>query len=230
MNPPGPRIELTLRDGTRAYARPLGWGDRDWVADAYRRISAESRYQRFWTRGGAELGEATLRRLLDADQVDHAVWAVIDPRLESAPGLGGASYWRTAGDPEEAEFSVTVADEHQRRGVGTLLLALLWIWAWRHGVRRFVAYTLPQNRRANRWMMDTGARGSWDGHQCVFRWQLDDFESLPPTPAAADLAARLAELAAVLLDGGPPPSGQARQPDGAGSREPPQQEAQTSGG
>lgn len=194
------RIDLALRDGTPVYARPLGMDDREWVAAAYRRMSPESRYQRFWTRFGGELGDTMLRRLLDADQADHAVWAVIDPRLEEAPGLGGASYWRSAGNPQEAEFSVTVADDHQRRGVGTLLLALLWTWAWRNGIRDFVAYTLPQNRLATRWMLDTGARGSWDGHQCVFRWQLDDLEHLPPTPAGSDLAQRLAEFSALVLD------------------------------
>lgn len=198
MDPAALPFEFALRDGTPVYARPLTLDDRHAVAAGYRRLSPDSRYQRFWTRGGEELGEVMLARLLDADQVDHAVWAVIDRGLTPS-GLGAASYWRTAGVADEAEFSVTVADEHQRRGVGTLLLALMWGWAWRHGIRRFVAYTMPQNRVASRWMLDTGAEGRWDGHQSVFRWQLDDLDRLPPTPAGIDLAGRLAEVSRLVL-------------------------------
>ncbi len=193
-----PRLELALRDGTPVIVRTLTMADREQTAEAYRRLSPESRYQRFWSPGGQELGAAMLTRLLDADQTNHAVWAVLDRALE-APGLGAASYWRSASDAAEAELSVTVADEHQRRGVGTLLLAVLWLWARRNGIRSLVAFTMPRNHRASRWMLDTGAHGHWDGHQAVFRWQLDDLDVLPPTPAGIDLAERLAELSAALL-------------------------------
>ena len=196
MTPPG--LDLLLGDGTRVLARPLTMADRERTAEAYRRLSPEARYHRFWTTSGEELGDAMLTRLLDADQVNHVVWAVIDRSLED-PALGAASYWRSGTNPEEAEFSITVADRHRRRGVATLLLAILWVWARRHDIRSFVGYTMPQNRAASRWMLDTGAQGHWDGHQAVFRWDLTDLERLPPTPAGIDLAQRLADLSGILL-------------------------------
>jgi len=82
---------------------------------------------------------------------------------------------------------------------GTLLLAVMWLTAMRAGVTHLVGYTLIDNRRAANWMRDCGGAGEWDGYKPAFRWKLDDPESLPATPDAADLAAWLAELAPRIL-------------------------------
>lgn len=192
------RLELTLRDGTPVVARPLGPADRAYVAEAYRRLSPESRYQRFWVHTGEVIGERMLDRLLDADGHNHVVWAVLEPAREF-PALGGASYWRSATNPAEAEFSVTVLDADHGRSVGTLLLAILWLVAFANGIRQFVGYVMPDNRRAVRWMIDSGACGEWDGYKAIFRWNLENLTALPLTPVAGDLAERLAELAPVIL-------------------------------
>ena len=113
--------------------------------------------------------------------------------------MGAASFWRSDTDPEEAEFSVTVLDADQGRGVATLLLAVLWLVAYRHGIERFVGYTMPENRKAAGWMTATGAEGEWDGYNAVFRWDLENLDKLPETPAGAELAERLAALSKVML-------------------------------
>ena len=132
----GMLIETKLGDGTPVVARPLGLADRGSLAEGYRRLSPESRYQRFWVRGGAVIGDKMLDRMLAGSVEDHGLWAVIDPTREF-PGLGAASFWRSDEDGEEAEFSCTVLDEDQRRGVGALLLALLWLVAYKQGIRHF---------------------------------------------------------------------------------------------
>ncbi len=134
-----------------------------------------------------------LDRLLKEAPERHAVWAVLDPAREY-PGVGAASWWRSEEDGELAEFSCTVLDGDQGRGVGTLLLATTWLDAMRSGVRRFVGYTMPENVTAVRWMRNTGAAAEWDGYKVIFRWDLDDLESLPATPPGVALAERLAEL------------------------------------
>lgn len=192
------RLELQLRDGKPVVARPLTPADRDMVAEGYRRLSPEARYQRFWVREGKVIGDAMLDRLLGGSP-EHAVWTVFDPERKDFPGMGAASFWRSETDPEEAEFSVTVLDADQGRGVATLLLALLWLVAYRQGIRRFVGYTMPENRKALGWMRDTGAEGEWDGYNAVFRWDLADLDKLPETPAGAELAGRLADLSKVML-------------------------------
>ena len=50
-------------------------------------------------------------------------------------------------DPSVAEAAFAVADTFQRRGVGTRLVEQLAERAARHGIERFVAEVLPDNRR-----------------------------------------------------------------------------------
>jgi acetyl coenzyme A synthetase (ADP forming)-like protein len=77
--------------------------------------------------------------------VDHdarvALVAELGDRL-----VGVARYDRTANE-REAEVAFVVADEHQGRGVGTVLLEHLAAAARERGITRFVAETLPSNRR-----------------------------------------------------------------------------------
>ena len=201
MNTTGRRLDLNLHDGSPVAARPLGPADRKLIAEGYRRLSEGSRYQRFWVHTGEMIGDKMLDRLLQkADQKNHAVWAVVDPTRDY-PGIGAASYWRSEDDPLEAEFSATVLDDDQQRGIGTLLLAILWLSAYANGIERFVCYVMPENRKAVRWLVDTGAEGEWDGYKVIFRIDLTDPTKLPLTPAGGDLAGRLAELTPHFLEG-----------------------------
>ena len=193
------RLDLHLRDGTPVVARPLAPTDRAYVAEGYRLLSPDARYQRFWVRDGQIIGDAMLDRLLTGALPNHAIWTVFDPTREGFPGLGAASFWRSTEDPTDAEISATVLDRDQGRGVGTLLLSILWLLAYRHGIETFTGYTMPENIAALRWMQATGARGEWDGYNAVYRWELGDLDAIPETSAGADLAARLADLAPLFL-------------------------------
>ena len=192
------RLELELRDSTPVIVRPLLEEDRAMVAEAYRRLSPEARYQRFWTRTGEMLGDAMLDRLVRQDPARHMTWAVLDP-ARKFPGVGGASWWRNAASPDEAEISAMVLDADQGRGIGTLLLAVMWLSAFRAGLEHLVGYTLAENRCAANWMRDCGAQGAWDGYKLAFRWDLNNLDTLPQTAAAADLASWLADLSPMIL-------------------------------
>lgn len=196
MNP----LELKLRDGTPVIARALHAGDRERLAEAYRRLSPESRYNRFWTHTGEIIGDRMLDKVLHQDPLRHVSWAILDPTRDFPP-LGGASWWRNANHPEEAEISAIVLDDDQGRGIGTLNLAIMWLTAYRAGVTELVAYTLPENRQAADWMTHCGAEGSWDGYKLVFRWHLENLDLLPTTRCAADLAQWLAELSPAIFNG-----------------------------
>lgn len=195
------RLELSLRDGTPVIVRALIPEDRDLLAEAYRRLSPEARYNRFWTHGGDVVGEKMLNRVLAQNPAEHISWAVLDPSREFPP-LGGASWWRNPENPDEAEISAIVLDDDQGRGIGTLLLAVMWVTAFRAGVRHLVGYTLTENRQAANWMRDCGASGNWDGYKLVFRWDLEDLDALPEHRTAAELARWLAELSHLLLPDG----------------------------
>ena len=163
------------------------------LADAYQRLSPASRYNRFWTHGGDVIGDKMLDRVLRQDLATHVSWAVLDPSRES-PSMGAASWWRDGASSKEAEFSAVVLDADQGRGVGTLLLAILWCIARRAGIDALVAYALTENRQAANWMRDTGATGEWDGHKLIFRWNIQEIATSLETHAARDLAARIREF------------------------------------
>ncbi|RYD50200.1 MAG: N-acetyltransferase [Verrucomicrobiaceae bacterium] len=181
------RLELTLRDGTSVIARPLVPGDRSALAEAYRRLSPEARYNRFWTHTGEVVGDRMLDRVLHQDPASHVSWAILDPSRDFSP-MGGASWWREAADPDEVEISFIVLDGDHGRGIGTLLLSLMWLTAFRAGVHSMVGHVLMDNRKAAGWMRDCGGQGEWDGYKLSFRWKLDDLESLPDTRTASELA------------------------------------------
>ncbi len=192
------RLELSLRDGTPVVARPLIPEDRPELAEAYRRLSPAARYNRFWTHTGEVVGEKMLSRVLDQDPSTHVSWTVLDLSREFCP-LGGASWWRNPERPAKAEISLIVLDAEQGRGIGTLLLAIMWLTAFRAGVEVMVGHVLTENRQAAGWMRDCGAAGEWDGYKLTYRWSLDDLETLPATRAATELAEWLASLGPKIL-------------------------------
>ncbi|MFT3990516.1 MAG: GNAT family N-acetyltransferase [Luteolibacter sp.] len=192
------KLSVKLRDGTPVILRPLVPEDRAALAEAFRRASSETRYQRFWTHTGEMIGGKMLDKILDQDPGLHATWAVLDPQRDFPP-IGGASWWRDQENPLEAEISAIILDEDHRRGIGTLLLAVMWLSAYRAGVRELVGHTLVENRQATNWLRECGGTGSWDGYKLTFRWDLHDLDKLPSTPRTGELVTWLAELAPGIL-------------------------------
>ncbi len=192
------RFELNLRDGTGVIVRPLIPEDRSQLAEAYRRLSPEARYHRFWTHTGEVVGEKMLDQVLAQDPEKHVTWAVLDPSRDFPP-IGGASWWRDAESSAQAELSAIVLDDDHGRGVGTMLLAIMWLTAFRAGIQTLVGYVQVENRRAASWMRDCGATGEWDGYKLIFRWDLENLDLLPETRAAAELAGWLAKLSPEIL-------------------------------
>ena len=192
------RLEIELRDGPPVIVRPLIPEDRPELAEAYRRLSPEARYNRFWTHTGEVVGDKMLDRVLLQNPQTHVTWTVLDPTREFSP-LGGAIWWRETNHSADAEISLIVLDDDQGRGIGTLLLALMWLTAFRAGAESMTGYVLAENRQAAGWMRDCGGRGEWDGYKLIYRWNLNDLDVLPETRAAAELAAWLARLAPKIL-------------------------------
>lgn len=193
-------LELVLRDGTPVRARPLLPGDRGLVAEAYRRLSPEARYHRFWTQSGDMIGERMLDRLLKVDPGNHEIWTVYDPARSEFMPMAASSWWRDPENQDEAEISATVLDRDHGRGIGTLMLAIMWLTAFRAGITTLVGHALLENRAAAQWMRRTGASGMWDGYKNVYRWDLANLDKIPATRAGAELAGWLAELSPKLLE------------------------------
>ena len=153
---PQRELHLLLEDGTPLCVRSLRPDDCAAVAEAFRGLSPEALYFRFWSRF-REVNPRLIEQICSPDQKDHVGWAVLHETRADIPCLAGASLWRFKDDPEAAEVSFTVADEFHGRGVGTLLLAVLWEHALSLGIRRMVGHVLRENLAMRSWWSALGA-------------------------------------------------------------------------
>jgi RimJ/RimL family protein N-acetyltransferase len=177
-------LEASLRDGTRILIRPIRPDDRQRLEDGFTRLSPRSRYLRFHS-SIERLSEAQVRYFTEVDHHDHVALAAIDLDTEDEPGIGVARYVRLRDEPEVAEAAVTVLDEYQGRGLGTLLLRLLAEEATRHGVRVFRNYVLAENTVMLKVFKELGAVRELD-ESGVYTVDLAiplESKNLPQTPA-----------------------------------------------
>jgi acyl-CoA synthetase (NDP forming)/RimJ/RimL family protein N-acetyltransferase len=142
--PPAPpahwEADVALRDGRPVRLRPIGPDDAERLAAFHRSLSNETVYFRFFA-PYPELSERDLHRFT---HVDH------DDRVALVATVGGeivavARYDRI--DASDAEVAFVVRDDHQGRGLGSVMLEHLAAAARERGVSRFVAEVLPNNRR-----------------------------------------------------------------------------------
>lgn len=137
-------IETVLRDGTRALVRMVEASDKEGLAEGMDRLSSRSRYLRF--HGGVEtLTERQLEYLTDVDQRNHVAWVALTSEQGREVGIGVARFVRIDGEPDVAEAAITVLDDYQGRGLGTVLLGVLAAAAGRRGIKVFRSYVLGEN-------------------------------------------------------------------------------------
>lgn len=134
---------MTLRDGSRVRIRQGRPTDAELLVRGFARLSPDSRYRRF-LRPLPELDEGTVRYLTDVDHNEHEAMVALDE--ESQEGLGVARYVRDPERPDAAEVAVTVIDDWQGRGLGTLLLEVISARARQEGIKTFTALVLAENR------------------------------------------------------------------------------------
>jgi GNAT superfamily N-acetyltransferase len=137
------RERIRLRDGREVLIGPLRPADARLLAEAFERLSEESRRLRFLG-PKTSLSRSDLRYLTDVDGHDHVALAATDPL--SGRGVAIGRFVRDPRDPERAEVALTVADDWQRRGLGKLLLSRLTERAREEGVKRFIALVSTDNR------------------------------------------------------------------------------------
>lgn len=142
---------LVSRDGASLLLRSFGRADRAELVKGFEHLSPESRHRRFLA-GIQHLRPDQLDRLCSADGCDHvAVVAVeLDDRGRERAGVGIAHSIRHPTRKDEAEYAITVIDEWQGRGIGTLLTRALAEEAWRCGIRRWRATMLAENLRVRK--------------------------------------------------------------------------------
>jgi RimJ/RimL family protein N-acetyltransferase len=135
---------VVIDDGLELLVRPLRPDDKRRIAQAFERLSPETRYRRFFA-PLPRLSKQDLRYLTEVDHHDHEALAAVNP--ENGMIVGVARYVRSE-DPTEAEVAVVVGDPWQGRGVATALLQRLVGRAREEGIDHFVALVMSDNTDA----------------------------------------------------------------------------------
>src|SRR6266550_1972242 len=153
-------IRTHLRDGTAVIVRPIRPDDKALLRDGFSRLSDESRIRRFMA-PIRELSDAQLRSLTEIDYVDHFAWVAL---LADRPtfGIGVGRYIRLSTEPDVAEVAITVVDDHQGKGLGTLLLGILAGTARIAGIAKFRAFVLEDNQDMRALMDSLGVESRHD--------------------------------------------------------------------
>jgi acetate---CoA ligase (ADP-forming) len=132
-------IDVILRDGATLRLRPPTAADERALLDFFAALSQRSLYLRF--HGFPALGPQLVEQLLDPDWTERG--ALLGMFAERVVAV--ANYIRLR-DPTAAEAAFAVADEYQRRGIGTRLVEQLSRKAAEQGIERLVAEVLAENR------------------------------------------------------------------------------------
>jgi acetyl coenzyme A synthetase (ADP forming)-like protein len=138
-------VEEILRDGGSIHVRAIRPDDRERLLDHFQRLSARSVYFRFFN-AKRRLTDEELHRFTNVDFVRDVglVATLLEGGVEHIIGVG--RYALVPGTPA-AEVAFAVADEHQGRGIGSLLLDHLLRIARAAGVTEFQADVLGENNR-----------------------------------------------------------------------------------
>jgi RimJ/RimL family protein N-acetyltransferase len=140
-----------LSDGTPVVIRPIRADDKPLLSDGLRRLSDESVQRRFLTPKRSFSG-SELRYLTEVNAVDHVALVAEDPADSGRHLIAVGRFVRLVDDPDAAEVAITVADNWQGRGLGSLVGAHLAHAARNRGIKRFTATMAADNRAAHRLM------------------------------------------------------------------------------
>ena len=136
-------ITIHTHSGLQVILRPLLWSDRDRYVETLKRQSDDTLRKRFFTPGQPPPG--VIRYLLDIDYSSHWAWIAADPAQPDRTGLGIARYIADRHSPGAANIAVGIADSHQGRGLGPLLLGATAITARQFGYEALTAEILSDN-------------------------------------------------------------------------------------
>ncbi len=178
----GSSFALPLRDGELVDFRPVRQADREIIQHGMSELSLKSRYFRFFT-PIAKLSDAQLQYFTEVDQQNHIAWIALAHDEPGHPGLGIARFIRMRNQPTMAEFAVVVLDSHQHRGLGTVLMAVLYKMASIKGMETLRGFILPENTVMSHWLGRLGAVGDYEN--AVYRMDLavcSNLSCLPDTP------------------------------------------------
>lgn len=135
-----PSATVRTSRGDEYQIRPIHPDDKRVLADAFTRLSPQTRFNRFLVPSD-RLSNTQLAYLTELDFHDHVAWGLLD----GDEPVSVARFIRLADAPASADFAVTVFDSHQGRGIGPLMIKVLAVSARARGISRFEFDVLSEN-------------------------------------------------------------------------------------
>ena len=174
-----PGFIFTLNDGAEVFLGPVIADDAWRLRQGLAQMSSHSRYLRFFS-GCSEFSESQVRYFTQVDQKQHVAWGVMDVSVSNLPGVGIGRFAIDENDDSKAEWAIAIIDSWQRRGLGTILLAVLYLEAEKRDVKMLTARVLPENRQVLDWFTELGAQISAESDALAI--------DLPVSPESPQLA------------------------------------------
>ena len=145
---------LRLQDGVEVVIRAVKVDDAPMLQAFVRGLSVRSRRFRFFS-ALVELSASQLDRLVRPDRIGLALVALTG-RSKDAAIVGEARYVVDPVADCDAEFAIAIADEFQRKGLGTRLMKMIVAHASKTGVRRLFGEILGENQAMLAFMRQLG--------------------------------------------------------------------------
>ena len=145
---------LRLEDPAEVVIRAVNADDAPMLQEFVRGLSVRSRRYRFLS-ALVELSASRLDRLVRPDRIGLALVALTG-RSKDAAIVGEARYVVDPVADCDAEFAIAIADEFQRKGLGTRLMKMIVAHASKTGVRRLFGEILGENQAMLRFIRQLG--------------------------------------------------------------------------
>lgn len=170
-----------IKDNTYLCFKALEREDREKFVEGFKKLSPKTVYHRFFG-FMKELSPHQLEELLDTDKKDHVAWTAFDIVEDDTIGVGVGRFRRSAINPNEAELALTVIDEYQEKGVGSVLLAIMYFLGSKLDIDIFTGIIMSDNARLIKRFKELGAQMTRVGTEYEMRLPVQkDFEKIPKT-------------------------------------------------
>ncbi len=189
--------DVLASDGGVVHLRPIVPDDADRVVAFHGRLSERTRYMRYFG-PTPTLPPREVARMTTVDyQKRVAIVAVLGGEIIAIGLYEGLGF---DGKPESAEVAFVVADDHQGRGLGPILLEHLAGIAAENGFTRFEAEVLSENPNMVAVFRDAGYQlsRSFDGSTVHVEFLIDPTEALLSVRNARERASEARSVANLL--------------------------------
>ncbi|KAF0970774.1 bifunctional acetate--CoA ligase family protein/GNAT family N-acetyltransferase [Gordonia sp. YY1] len=189
--------DVLASDGGVVHLRPIVPDDADRIVAFHSKLSERTRYMRYF----GPTPTLPPREVARMTTVDHqqrvAIVAVLGGEIIAVGIYEGLAF---DGKPESAEVAFVVADEHQGRGLGPVLLEHLAGAAAENGFTRFEAEVLSENPNMVAVFRDAGYQlaRSFDGSTVHVEFLIDATEALLSVRNARENASEARSVANLL--------------------------------